>query len=48
MRMNTGSPQTIPSDLGLQQQATGGIEIVSVNVGRPTVLVRWPTRDVPT
>jgi MOSC domain-containing protein YiiM len=44
--MDTGSPRTDPSDLRPKQRAIGDIEIISVNVGRPAVLVRWPTRDV--
>ena len=44
--MDTGPQQPAPSDLDSPQPTIGSIEIVSVNVGRPTVLVRWPTRDV--
>jgi MOSC domain-containing protein YiiM len=43
--MDGRSPQTDLPDLRPQDTADG-IEIVSVNVGLPTLLVRWPTRDV--
>src|SRR4051812_10353217 len=42
-------PGVVPPARGVYPAAVGQdgrIEIVSVNVARPSVLVRWPTKDV--